>query len=102
MSFPVVGGGGLIVILLGSPSMFSKSPRKQSKRPKISAVEKEKNPSGVLEARILNNLVCLSSLQANDWNLPGFNQSFVFQGRVLYGAGVFLPVEGEQPRLAKL
>ena len=50
----------------------------------------------------MNNAVCLSSLQANDWNLPGFNPSFVFQGRVLHGTGAFLPVEGEQPRLAKL
>ena len=46
MSFPVVGGGGPLVILLGSPSMPSKSPRKQSKKPKISAVEKENSFRG--------------------------------------------------------
>ena len=55
-----------------------------------------------LNARILNNAVCLSSLQANDRNLPGFNPSVVFQGRVHHRAGALLPAEGEQPKFAQL
>ena len=55
-----------------------------------------------LHARTLNNAVCLSSLQGNDRNMPGFNPSVVFQGRVQHRAGALLPAEGEQPRFAQL
>ena len=53
-------------------------------------------------ARLLNNAVCLSSLQVNERNPGGFNPSVVFQGRVHQRTGALLPDEGQNPKCAQL
>ena len=53
-------------------------------------------------SRLVNNAVCLSSLQVSERRFQGFAPSVVFQGRVQHRAGSLLPADGEQPRFAQL